>query len=92
MARIQVLAMVAALAVVLGVAPARAQKAYIPKPGLRHRFGNCHGEQHTVVVGSPITVGSEPYGVAVAPGGSNVYVTNFASNTVSVISAQQATR
>jgi YVTN family beta-propeller protein len=30
-------------------------------------------------------VGSEPWGVAVNPDGSHVYVANFISNTVSVI-------
>ena len=37
------------------------------------------------VVGSPITVGTNPVGVAVTPDGSKVYVANFGSNTVSVI-------
>ncbi len=38
----------------------------------------------TDIPGPPITVGSNPAGVAVNPGGA-VYVTNFGSNTVSVI-------
>ncbi len=37
------------------------------------------------VIGSPITVGSHPWGVAVTPDGSKVYVANALSNTVSVI-------
>jgi YVTN family beta-propeller protein len=37
------------------------------------------------VIGSPITVGNDPYGVAVTPNGRRVYVTNRSSNTVSVI-------
>jgi YVTN family beta-propeller protein len=37
------------------------------------------------VVGSPITVGIEPWGVAVTPDGSKVYVTDLSSNNVSVI-------
>jgi YVTN family beta-propeller protein len=37
------------------------------------------------VVGLPIPVGSNPWGVAVAPDGSKVYVTNTIDNTVSVI-------
>jgi YVTN family beta-propeller protein len=37
------------------------------------------------VVGSPIPVGSDPYGIAITPDGSKVYVTNEADNTVSVI-------
>src|SRR5271167_2437248 len=38
-----------------------------------------------MVTGSPIPVGGEPYGVAVSPDGSKVYVTIEGSNTVSVI-------
>jgi YVTN family beta-propeller protein len=38
------------------------------------------------VVGSPITVGNDPYGVAVTPDGSKVYVANLADGTVTVIS------
>ena len=37
------------------------------------------------IVGSPISVGSQPSGVAYASNG-DIYVTNTASNTVSVIS------
>ncbi|MGQ0445312.1 MAG: hypothetical protein ACT4O2_09360 [Beijerinckiaceae bacterium] len=37
------------------------------------------------VVGTPIPVGDGPFGVAVTPDGTKVYVTNFLSNTVSVI-------
>ena len=37
------------------------------------------------VIGSPIPVGSAPFGVAVTPDGSKVYVTNLFGNTVSVI-------
>jgi YVTN family beta-propeller protein len=37
------------------------------------------------VVGSPITVGLVPFGVAVTPDGSKVYVANQGSNNVSVI-------
>jgi YVTN family beta-propeller protein len=37
------------------------------------------------VIGSPIPVGSHPYGVAVTPDGSKVYVANQSDNTVSVI-------
>jgi DNA-binding beta-propeller fold protein YncE len=37
------------------------------------------------VVGSPITVGTQPLGVAVTPDGSKVYVTNRTDHTVSVI-------
>ena len=37
------------------------------------------------VVGSPITVGVRPQGMAVTPDGSNVYVANIFDDTVSVI-------
>jgi YVTN family beta-propeller protein len=37
------------------------------------------------VIGSPIAVGSGPFGVAVTPDGSKVYVANEGSGTVSVI-------
>jgi|GEM_PF-1545659 len=37
------------------------------------------------VVGTPITVGSQPHGVAVNPTGTQVYVTNDGDNTVSII-------
>jgi len=40
-----------------------------------------------MVVGSPITVGSQPVAVAVTPDGKYVYVTNNASNKISVIDA-----
>src|SRR6476619_5802784 len=39
------------------------------------------------VVGTPISVGTGPRGVAVTPNGAFAYVTNFGSNDVSVISA-----
>ncbi len=37
------------------------------------------------VVGTPIPVGREPYGVAVTPDGKHAYVANRGSNNVSVI-------
>ncbi|HSZ76705.1 MAG TPA: hypothetical protein VK775_04860, partial [Chthoniobacterales bacterium] len=39
------------------------------------------------VVGQPITVGVQPFGVAATPDGRFVYVTNVVNGTVSVISA-----
>ena len=44
-----------------------------------------------VVVGSPITVGDAPFGVAVSPDGSRAYVTNYGSGTVSVINTANNT-
>jgi len=43
------------------------------------------------VVGSPITVGDSPWGVAVAPDGAEVYVTNINSGSVSVIDTRTNT-
>jgi large repetitive protein len=37
------------------------------------------------VIGLPITVGSNPYGVAITPDGARAYVTNEGGTTVSVI-------
>jgi YVTN family beta-propeller protein len=37
------------------------------------------------VVGSPLSVGSQPAGVAVTPDGKYAYVTNNGSNTISII-------
>ena len=37
------------------------------------------------VVGAPISVGSNPAGVAITPDSTRAYVANFSSNTVSVI-------
>jgi YVTN family beta-propeller protein len=89
MARIAVLALAAALVLVLGIGPARAQNAYIITNGCV-----CTGGVNTLwvidtatgaVIGSQIPVGPNPYGVAVTPDGSTVYVANSGTNTVSVI-------
>ena len=37
------------------------------------------------VVGSPITVGDVPFGIAITPDGTKAYVTNLSADTVSVI-------
>lgn len=50
-----------------------------------NRAGSCRyafGYPSTIVC-DPITVGTEPYGVAIMPDGSYAYVTNLASGTVS---------
>ena len=52
----------------------------------RHGLGDRHGH----LAGLPITVGVAPYGLAVSPDGTKVYVTNFgppavSTGTVSVI-------
>jgi DNA-binding beta-propeller fold protein YncE len=67
MARILVLAVAAALTMVLGVAPSRAQNAYVT---------NVVGSVSVIaaasntVTGSPISVPASAYGVAVTPDGS----------------------
>lgn len=42
-------------------------------------------ESGATVIGTPITVGDEPQGIAVSPDGSRAYVPNFNDGTVSVI-------
>src|SRR5947208_16848372 len=74
---------IAAVAGLLGSAQALAQNAYIT---------NTNGDTVSVidtttntVVGSPISVGHVPVGVAITPDGGKVYITNDGANTVSVI-------
>jgi YVTN family beta-propeller protein len=83
MARILVLATAAAFALILGTAPASAQKAYITNIG-SDTVSVINTATNQVV--DTITVGTHPYGVAVTPNGSFVYVANFSLGTVSVIS------
>ena len=89
MARVFAAGMIAALAMILGVAPSRAQNAYIT---------NCGSDSVSViatatntVVGSPIAVGTCPYGVTVTPDGTQVYVANSNSNNVSAIATATST-
>jgi YVTN family beta-propeller protein len=89
MARVFAAGMIAALAMILGVAPSRAQNAYIT---------NCGSDSVSViatatntVVGSPISVGTCPYGVTVTPDGTQVYVANSNSNNVSAIATATST-
>ena len=74
-------ALVGAIAI-LGGAPSSAQNAYITNSG-SNTVSVIDTATNTVV--STIPVGISPGGVAVTPDGSKVYVTNFLSNTVSVI-------
>jgi YVTN family beta-propeller protein len=60
-----------------------AQNAYITNQGSNNV--SVIATATNTVIGSPIAVGNDPYGVAVTPDGSKVYVTNFNSNNVSVI-------
>jgi YVTN family beta-propeller protein len=75
-----------ALAGVLGSTETLAQNAYIANE-LSDNVTVIDTRTNTVV-GSPITVGDSPWGVAVAPDGGEVYVTNINSGTVSVIDAR----
>src|SRR5215831_18791652 len=80
---IRKLALALSLACLLAPASARAQKAYIT-----NSFDNTVSVIATAtntVVGSPIPVGSQPFGVAVTPDGSKVYVATIGEDTVSVI-------
>jgi len=94
MARILVLAMAAALAMVFGIAPSRAQNAYVT---IGYSNGGDGGTVSVIdpasntVIGTPIPVGIDPFGVAVTPDGSKVYVTNFYSNNVTVIATASNT-
>jgi YVTN family beta-propeller protein len=83
MARISVLAIAAALVLVLGVSSARAQIVYMTNSG--DGTVSLISTATDTVIGSPIPVGSSPFGAAVTPDGSKVYVANFSSDTVSVI-------
>src|SRR5215831_9495250 len=64
-------------------ASARAQNAYITNS--RDNTVSVIDTATNTVVGSPVPVGIEPWGVAVTPDGSKVYVTDLSSNNVSVI-------
>src|SRR5208282_4097952 len=63
--------------------PARAQNAYITNAN--SGTVSVINTATNMVVGSPITVGNFPFGVAVTPDGSKVYVANQYDGTVSVI-------
>jgi YVTN family beta-propeller protein len=89
LARIRVLAITAALVLLLGITSARAQNAYITNAGAG--TVSVINTATGTVIGSPITVGTHPYGVAVTPDGSKVYVTNANSGTVSVIATASNT-
>jgi YVTN family beta-propeller protein len=82
MMRFAAAAMAAALAMVLSVAPSRAQNAYITNSG-----GNTVSVIDTA---SSTVTATIPIG-AVTPDGSKVYVVNGASNTVSVIATASNT-
>jgi YVTN family beta-propeller protein len=83
MRRLLIPGLAAVMAMVVSVAPSWAQKAYITNSG-DDTISVINTATNTVI-GSPITVGSGPGGVAVTPDGSKVYVANLHDNTVSVI-------
>src|SRR5262249_57232572 len=80
---IRKLAFAVSLACLFAPASARAQNAYITNSG--DNTVSVIDTATNTVVGSPITVGIEPWGVAVTPDGSKVYVTDLPSHHVSVI-------
>jgi YVTN family beta-propeller protein len=82
MARILVLATAAVLAMILSIAPSRAQNAYISN-SVDNTVSVIDTATNTVI-GGPIMVGRVPTGVAVTPDGTKVYVANN-SGSVSVI-------
>ncbi|HTT95505.1 MAG TPA: PKD domain-containing protein [Solirubrobacterales bacterium] len=67
----------------LGASTALARVAYVSAENLNSvsAIDLAAGKE----VGSRITVGTEPYGVAISPDGSRAYVANRGSSTVSVI-------
>ena len=73
-----------ALADVLGSVQSLAQNAYITNYG-DNTVSVINTATNTVI--AVVTVGLEPFGVAVTPNGREVYVTNSGSNDVSVINA-----
>src|SRR5215469_10516140 len=75
------LAIAAFVSFLLASAQALAQNAYITNDNAVSVIDTATN----TVIGSPIPVGARPFGVAVTPDGSKVYVANEASNTVSVI-------
>jgi YVTN family beta-propeller protein len=76
-------ALVGAIAIVLSGAPSSAQNAYITNMG--DNTVSVIATATNTVVGAPILVGRNPFGVAVTSDGSKVYVTNGLDNTISVI-------
>ena len=56
------------------------------------RLGHRHPDQSlTDTAGTPITVGSEPWSIAITPNGHTAYVTNEASNSVTPINLSNNT-
>src|SRR4051794_5561600 len=74
----------AALACFGAPAATLAQNAYITNSG--SNTVSVIDTTTNTLVGSPITVGGSPIGVAVTPDGSKVYVANNQDGTVSLIS------
>jgi YVTN family beta-propeller protein len=75
MARIFIAALSALLVMVLGVAPSRAQRAYITDFSTG-QLGEISTVSDAFVGATPTAVSLAPFGVAVSPDGSTVYITN----------------
>ena len=77
------LAFALSLACLFAPASARAQNAYITNQN--DNTVSVINTATNTVIGSPITVGAAPFGVAVTLDGGKVYVANMYSNDVTVI-------
>ena len=77
------LAIAAFVSFLLGSAQSLAQNAYIPNAA--SSSVSVIATATNTVIGSPIPVGNNPFGVAVTSDGSKVYVANHFDKTVSVI-------
>jgi YVTN family beta-propeller protein len=82
-------AMVVAVMCLLDSPQSLAQNAYITNAS--DNTVSVIATATNTVIGSPIAVGSYPFGVAVTPDGSKVYVANAGSNSVSVIATANNT-
>jgi YVTN family beta-propeller protein len=92
MARKLILVVTTLLALVLGTAASWGQRAYITNNG--NELGSTVSVIDTAtntVIGNPIIVGQGPYGAAVTPDGTTVYVGNSGTTTVSVINTANDT-
>jgi YVTN family beta-propeller protein len=76
------------LVVLLPAVTLGAPYAFVTNYGAPGNFVSVIDMATNAVVGSPISVGGEPWGIAVNPAGTRAYVANSASDSVTVIDAQ----